>query len=95
VLQVSIGEVWNAYSTGHTQPNAALTYSPDPATVAQQGNFPPLFQLTGGNVVQVRSPLMKPFTTAPEYTSVTDSSQARDILGQLKDADYNPFTFLS
>ena len=45
--------------------------------------------------MQVRSPLMNPFTTAPEYTSVTDSSQARDILGQLKDADYNPFTFLS
>jgi len=38
---------------------------------------------------------MNPFTTAPEYTSVTDPSQARDILGQLKDADYNSFTFLS
>jgi len=38
---------------------------------------------------------MNPFTTAPEYTSATDSSRARDILGQLKDADYNPFTFLS
>ena len=45
--------------------------------------------------MQVRSPLMNPFTTAPEYTSVTDPSQARDILGQLKDADYNSFTFLS